>query len=262
MRWYHEVDPGWLLARRDVITATELRSCLSAYNKATEKQKDGSVLLPSFASLWLQKQSTTPVDGWSNGAAARGHIAEEYAVMDFNDNIGDGEGCHMYHWDDVIIKNGGIGWSPDGLSIPQETFKPELFVGDKHLYVDDIEYKAPLPEEFIEVKCYEASKHMKQMLTMPSKLDERWQMAGAFATVPSLKRGYLLFYSLDTDFSFGYWYERDDLKEEIDQVNKMVSLWIKNKANLDKMPPRFNRSFTEEEIYDLWKYEQSSVLRV
>ena len=100
MDWRHEVSPQWLQARKDVITATELASCISAYNRANEKQKAGDVLFPAFAQLWAEKQSIKEPDAWSKGPAARGHIAEPYAIDDWNENYPDE---YFYHWDDTII---------------------------------------------------------------------------------------------------------------------------------------------------------------
>lgn len=257
MRWYHETDPSWLLARRDVITATELKSCLSAYNKATNEQKAGDILLPAFASIWAKKQASSGIDTFSSGPAARGHIVEPYAILDFNQNNPDVQ--DMYHWDDVILKRRDIGWSPDGMNVPQDTICHEMHVKDDCM-IDSNNFEHPLPTEFIEVKSYEPDQHIKRILTMPSKLDERWQMACAFETVPSLQKGYLLFYSVNTDLSFCCTYSRDDLKDEILQVEKMVDLWRRNKSNLEKMPVRFERRFDEEAIYEQWQREQSCVL--
>ena len=263
MDWWHESSPGWMLARRDVITASEIRSCLSAYNRATEDQKAGRVLLPAFAALWLEKQAEKAPDTWSQGAAARGHIAEPFAVADYNSNheAREWDLPPMYHWDDVIIKSGGCGWSPDGCTIPMESYEPELLVsGGKLVTKAGREWQASLPTGFIEIKSYEPERHMKCMLTPKEKLDERWQMAVAFHVVPALETGVILFYSVNTDYSFEVVFERGDLKAEIDQVGKMVDLWNTNVANLEQMPIRFDRIWSEQDIHDQWIETSSTVL--
>ena len=252
MHWEHKVDPRWMEARRSVITASEICSCRSAFQKANEKQKSGSVVLPAFASLWLSKQSERAPELESFGAAARGHVLEPYAVDDWNSSIGMSDDRFMHHWDDCIIKKGSLGWSPDALSIPQETGEASLFYHDKQLKEWDHGKWGKAfsgPTKFLEIKSYEASHHMKCMLTEPSKLDERWQMAVGFTAVPTLEEGYLLFYSIDTDLSFHVSYSRQSLKKEIEIVKEMVDLWDMNISKLESIPSRFVRNHTESEIY-------------
>lgn len=263
MDWWHDTSRQWMEARRDVITASEIKSCLSAYNRATKEQKAGEVILPAFASLWMEKRSERHPDTGSRGAAARGHILEPYAVSDHNDNLPElDKRLFMYHWDDAIIKNGGCGWSPDGLSVPQEIPGPSVRVGRDHLAVGSREFEYPLPTAFIEVKSYEASNHAKKFLTRKDKLDERWQMAVAFHVLPSLQTGVLLFYSIDTPYSFEQVYKRDELSEEIEQVAAMVELWNINSAKLEQMQPLFIRSWSEEEVHDRWMEEMRDPLRL
>lgn len=261
MDWWHETSIGWMLERRNVLTASEIKSLIPAWKKATKAQKAGEVILPAFASLWLEKQSHKPLETFSRGVMARGHILEPYAISDWNDNLPQYKGSmFMYHWDDVIIVNGGIGWSPDGMSIPQESPGPKITIDNNKFVSNGIEFQACLPHSFIEVKSYEASNHMKKILSDKMSLDERWQMAVAFYTVPSLKEGVLLFYSIDTDYTRAFTYTREELKDEIELIESMVLAWTSNCAMLKALPIEFNRSWTEVEVHDKWSEENTSVI--
>lgn len=257
MHWFHDVDSQWMEARRDVITASEIASCISAYNRAPEKQKAGNTLFPAFAALWAKKQAEGKLDTYSSGLAARGHILEPFAIDDWNAMEGHKQ---YYHWDDIIIMNNGIGWSPDGLDVPQETYEPKICEVNGKFFDGTKSFEYDLPKSFIEIKSYSPENVIKKRLTMPDKLDERWQMACAFVTVPSLETGILLFYSIDTNLSFHVEYTRDSLEKEIKQVKDMVSLWNKNVVDLNAMPTLFNRRVNEQQVYDHWHDSLDDVL--
>lgn len=220
-------------------------------------------MFPSFAAIWAQKRVDDPAGIYSVNAAARGHILEKYAIESYNKTPTQGRPSSFFHWDDCIIKNNGVGWSPDGLDIPQTTCFPELTVANDGLVISDGR-KLELPKSFIEIKSYSADKHMKRMLTAPSDMPERFQMAVAFFILPSLDEGCLMFYSPDTDLSFATWYVRDDLKDEIALMSEMAALWKKNlEGNLNGMENRTGRIpsvMTEQEIYNDWIEERSKCL--
>lgn len=265
MDWKHESSLSWMLARRDVITASELRSCLSAYNKATKDQKAGNVLLPAFAALWLEKQAVKVPDTYSRGSAARGHILEPYAISDYNDNIQrlGIDAPIMHHWDDAIVKRGGVGWSPDGMDIPQEVISASVTIDESGTFqVGDRKFSAGAPKEFIEVKSYEPTNHMKRFLTPKEKLDERWQMAVAFHVVDTMDKGIILFYSIETDFTFQRTYMRDELSEEIEQIGNMVDLWNANVAILENIDTGFVKGLSEQEIYDIWIEDSRNIMKL
>lgn len=259
MDWRHEVSPSWMLERRDVLTATELSSCIAAWKRITKAQKECEALFPAFAQLWAKKQSTSEPDTWSKGPAARGHILEPYAIEDWNKQSKDEK---FYHWDDTIIKRKGLGWSPDGLNVPQETGRPVVVEIDGRLCDQDHAFNSPLPTSLIEIKSYEPSKHMKCMMLTPDKLDERWQIACGMWVLPSIENAVILFYSIDTDLSFYVRYDRSNLSEELVQIEEMVGLWNKTVAKLNEMPHRFTRSVTEEQVYEEYLNEQMDILRI
>ena len=117
MDWYHEVSENWLRARKTVITATEIKGLVATYKRMSKKDKEAGVVSPAFAALWGDKSSTYPIDVSSYGPAARGHIMEPYAIDEFNR----ANEVHFHHWDDCIIANGLVGFSPDAMDIAQVT---------------------------------------------------------------------------------------------------------------------------------------------
>lgn len=249
----------WMEERRSVLTATELASCVAAWKRITMAQKKGEDPFVPFVQLWAKKRSTSEQDTWSKGPAARGHILEPYAIDDWNRHSGDET---FWHWDDTIIKSNGLGWSPDGLDVPQETARPCVRrIGDR-LCDDDHRFEHRLPKSLIEIKSYEANKHAKCMMTDKAKLDERWQVACGMWVLPSIEHAVLLFYSIDTDLSFHVDYTRDELEAELEQIDDMVDLWNRQCATLVDMPKRFERTHTEEEVYEKYIEEQTDILKI
>lgn len=258
MDWRHEVSPLWLQARKEVLTATELASCVAAWKRITKAQKAGDDLFPAFCQLWAKKQSTSEPETWSKGTAARGHILEPYAIDDWNKQ----SDIQFYHWDDTIIARNGLGWSPDGLDRPQETARPIVTQIEDKLCDQDHPFREELPTALIEIKSYEPNKHMKCMITDKSKLDERWQVACGLWTVPNIDKAIILFYSIDTNLSFFVEYTREDLEAELEQIEDMVALWNKNKAKLSMSKPKFQRTHTEKEVYQEYIAEMTDILKI
>ena len=258
MYWQHSVSADWMKARRSVLTASEIASCVSQLKRRTKAQQAGEVIFPAFASLWLEKQSNSEPDLSSFKAAARGHVAEPYAVSDFNRATE----LHMFHWDDVIIKANNIGWSPDATNVSQDYPGAELLsVTEKsgtRLISPDGRFSIMGPTEMLEVKSYEPKAHMKRMLTDKMKLDERWQVAVAMWVVPSLQRGYLEFYSLETEYTFAHKYEREELEEELRLITEVDWMWTKNVELINEQfdineldcLPWIQRTWSEKQIND------------
>lgn len=234
MDWRHQVSEEWMKARRNYLTASELSSCIASWKRANKAQKAGDELLPAFVKLWAKKQSED-VDVWSKGPAARGHILEPYAVDDWNKNF---PSSIVHHWDDCLITDGVIGWSPDALDIPQDNDAVEIKASDV-----SISYA-------LEIKSYEPAKIIESRITDKDKIPERWQIACGFYVVPTLETYTILFYSIDTNLSCYKIYGREDLAEELEQIGDMASAWYKNKQKLDRMPIEFDRSFSETEVYE------------
>lgn len=254
--WRHEVSREWMNARKPFLTASELASCIPAWKRITKAQLAGDEVFPAFAKLWAKKQSDSDPDTWSKGPAARGHILEPYAVDDWNKNCPKNS---MYHWDDCMIGTvSGIGWSPDAMNIPQASSCPILWRESDALTDGKIHY-VPLPTKFLEIKSYEPNKIIEARMKDKMKIDERWQLACGFWVLSSIEEAYLLFYSIDTPLSFYVTYTREDLKEELEQIDKMSEVWIANIHKLDRIHGNFSRSYTEEEVYDEWIESQNDV---
>lgn len=219
MEWVHQVSQGWLHARREVLTATDIIGLKPGLRPATEAQLAGDELIPHFAALWGVKHSYQELDPMSYGAAARGHCCEPFAVKDFNSM--DGNRQEMFHWDDCIIVNDGVGFSPDALNIMQLTNDVKLAVNKGKLQNYDV-----MPTALLEIKSYGIEPHMKALAKTSKNLDERWQIAVAMTVLPTLTEGYLLHYNPSTAYSMiVHHYTRDDLTKEFETIQKIISLW-------------------------------------
>ena len=187
-RWQHDVSEAWLLERRNVLTATEIAKLVPELKRSEKKPGEIS---PGFAAIWAEKHSNTMVDTASFGPAARGHIMEPWVVRAWNEQVTAGERFH--HWDDCIISNDIVGFSPDAMNFIQRANHPRLKVnpsGNK-LMCENIEY--PSPTRIMEVKCYEPANHMKACITPKMEHKELMQVAVAFHVLPKLEEAKLVF---------------------------------------------------------------------
>lgn len=240
--WSHKVSPAWLLARREVVTATELRDLRAAYKKATVAQKKGLAINETVAGLWAEKHSLE-VDPFSSGAAARGHHLEPYAVQEFNESY-----QTMYHWDDCIITDGFLGFSPDAMDVVQaESY------GVKVHYSELSEQ----PTSILEIKSYSAKNHIKSCITEKEKLPERFQLAGAMAACPYIEEAYLIFYNPSHEVGkHVVHYTREELQEEIKEIRELAS-WVRLQFKAcDNRLVSCRTSFTEDAIYKDYLEEQ------
>lgn len=241
MKWHHEVDPRWMVARESVLTATEVISLMPEYKRM---QKKPGEISPGCAALWAEKHTTRAPEIWSVADAARGHITEPYAIKDYcvkSNKL-------YYHWDDVLVyrieKTDEIiplAFSPDAMPIPQ----PRRLVKVSNAALDNA-------DSVLEVKCYGPSRHIKSVLT--DEHEERYQLAVAMAVCDQIQEGTLLFYCPAlTDYQvYDVTYTRDDLKEEIELVNNIASMYNASVHLMQEklaMTNTYNASVTEEQIY-------------
>jgi len=255
--WKHEVSIDWLKARQDVITASEIIKMLPEYKRHLKKPGDPS---PGFIALAYEKLSKREPDPMSTGAAARGHIMEPYAVEEWNIWW---TGKQIHHWDDILIKRNGLGFSPDGMDIPQQSSMGVVVdwsEKNKCLAIQNDTY-AP-PKYILEVKCYEPKQHAKAILTDPREADERWQVAVAFMVLPSLEEAYVMWYCPDSPVPMAYTsYTRHDLESEIKTITNMVKLFHESmdyvKGIIQRVNGKQDCRFTEEEIYKEFCQSQS-----
>ena len=247
MDWYHEVSENWLKARKTVITATEIKGLVATYKRMSKKDKEAGVVSPAFAALWGDKSSTYPIDVSSYGPAARGHIMEPYAIDEFNM----ANEVHFHHWDDCIIANGLVGFSPDAMDIAQVTEDVKLEVNGKCL-MNSIGAVCGLPERILEVKSFEPAQHMKAIATPKMKRDQLMQLAVAFHVVPTLKTATLLFFCPAAAIPmYSETYTADDLHEEIEMVDAIAKEYERTKELCEKLASTLdtNIDVTEEKIW-------------
>lgn len=184
----------------------------------------------------------------SVGAAARGHILESYAI-DLWNNHSSVTICPftIYHWDDIIVADDVLGYSPDGLNIPMpKTYLPKV-------NNDWIE-----PTTLVEVKSYNNESHWIKGHTSKSDLEERWQIATAMAVSETIERGFLfLFNPSSMEQLYVHSYHRIDLLDEIKTIYEIRDEWTKFLAKESGITFSWaltlGGSLSEEEI---WEAEQ------
>lgn len=262
MEWEHSVAIEWLDERRDIITATELVGLIPEY-KRWEKSK-GKQLPLAFYSLWAEKMAETELDPSSYGPAARGHIMEPYAVDDFNINaITD---AHvMCHWDDCIIKNGSVGFSPDGMDIVQSTADFCLLVNKGKLTNKQGVVLDEIPKQILEIKSYGIDRHTKCMMSdvKDKQLEkERYQIAAAMLVIPTIEVGWLELYCPQAVHSLCVKkMTRKDLEEEIELLQKVIDLWEKCSREMNSLQLGTKAFNSEKEIW-IEYMEERSPLRI
>lgn len=252
MDWRHEVSVDWLKARRDVITATELVGLMSGFTKLTKAQKAGTQVAPAFAALWGQKHSVMDPDPVSYGAAARGHFMEPYAVEDYVLLSGE----EYYHWDDCIICNNGLGFSPDAMDIsmkhnPTHEVRMDISKGKLTSRHGGKTYIAEsMPKKILEIKSYGIDNHMKNMVMDKMQLKERYQIAVAMMVIPTLEEGTLVQYcpQLESFSMFCRKYTRTDLEDDIAKLSEILDVWQKTCRWFDSNESEMESTYSEKEI--------------
>lgn len=236
--WRHEVDPRWMKARKKLLTASQIES-LVPYTNTGRKRSESSIndaTIKIFADMMSRE-----IDIVSKGAAARGHIMEPWAARQIL----------AYHWDDIVIYNGelGLGWSPDGsIDMQQPHYdSPGPF---------DIDCNSVSMRHGIEIKCYSPQRHYEVMLQEPKDRKEKWQIATAFATVPTLKKMTLVLCNPNTNDEFyTHLYLREDLDEEIAVVESVAEDFWNRFNRLRNSVDSLSVSgclFTEDDVWEDW----------
>lgn len=255
MEWRHQVSTEWLKARRDVITATELIGLKAGFTKLTKAQKAGTQVAPAFAALWGSKHSVMEPDPTSVGAAARGHYLEPYAVQDYSTQSGE----KYYHWDDVLICNNGLGFSPDAMDIEQSPYAGvRCDVKKGKLMSGEAKYAA-MPTSILEVKSYGIENHMKNMVVDKMQLKERYQIAAAMMVVPTLESGKLLQYcpQLEQFSMYVREYTRDELTKEIEELSEILDVWQKTCRYFDSQTSEMESEYAEQELIKMYELDNN-----
>lgn len=233
MNWYHEVSLEWLKERQKYLTASDIKDLLPV--TATGRKR--TVTNKDYLKVWARKQKyLTRDDCITTGAAARGHLLEPYAIEEFNKMQFSG---YMYHWDDKIVYNGSLAFSPDALNINRD--------GQISYRYDEI-----IDAGFLaEIKSYNIESHYLKAVEDKENLEERWQAATAFAVCPQLQEGYLILFNPSCNNKlFIHQYSRQDLKDEIQIVKKISKDYKEYCTNAleAKAYSMFSRENLEEEI--------------
>jgi hypothetical protein len=238
-RWQHQVSAEWLLARKDVLTATEIKALVPEMKRLEKKPLKAGEISPAFAALWADKNTSSNIDTDSPSSdAARGHIMEPYAIESYNRQSDD----TFYHWDDCIIKTDtGCGFSPDAMNIMQPLGTVELDA-----------WQVSGARKIMEIKSYNPQHHMKCILKKPSDHDELWQIASAFYVLPKLEEAELVFYCPDAPISMHVIsYDREDVKDYLPMIEKVIRQYRETAKECEKLVELscFRSAFTEQEIW-------------
>lgn len=244
--WKHDVSEAWLDARRKVLTATDISRLVPELKRCA---KNPGKLSPGFAAVWCEKHSETALDTSSVGPAARGHLMEPWAVRAWNDNVAAGE--RFNHWDDCIIVNDLVGFSPDAMEYAQLSDHASLRVSPDGKRMENGVFKYETPKRIMEVKCYEPREHMKSILAGKMERKELMQLAVAFRVLPRLEKAVLLFCCPDSPMElYSEDYTRDDLKAQLDLVDKVVEKYVETSIECVKLVPKsMSAGFSEEDVY-------------
>lgn len=201
MKWCHAVNPEWLDARKQYLNASEIAKLLPTTPTGLPRRNLDEVT----RKIWAEKQCFSSDDDiMSSGVMARGHILEPYALREFN-LAGLYSGSHLHHWDDTLIfSKDGVSCSPDALDMMQPENCP-------------VELQEVEAYTVGEVKCYNGAAHYEAGAFTPKMLlMERWQMATAFYTMPTLATGLLIFFNPSALHPlFFHTYSRAELATEL-----------------------------------------------
>ena len=255
-RWYHEVSAEWLKARQAVLTATDVAGLMPEYKRYL-KAGSPDKIMPGFAALWCQKHSDMYLDTSSVEAAARGHIMEPWAVDSWNQQAKP----TFYHWDDAIVCNGLLGFSPDAMVVPQLTNDPSFQVtSDGKFIVAASQMHYDSPNEVMEIKCYEPAKHMKSIIEDRMEHAELMQVAMAFAVLPKLETVRLVWFCPGAPISmFTEKYTPDDLHDQTRWIVEIAELYQKQADKCSEFmmnSSSLEAKCTEEEVYMNYIAEQ------
>lgn len=208
--WKHRVSVNWLMARTHYLTASSIKSILPVTEtgrKRSQAQIEANMM--KVASNMMTAHIPND-DCISTGAAARGHLLEPIAIEEANN----AKKLSLYHWDDVILVKGLLGWSPDAMSIPQDG-------GFDKRYIYNIDKKEPCPASIGEVKSYLMERHITSVYTDKKDCPERWQLAVGMALLRNCQYANLIFFNPDSTVRLAIkTYSRQDLEEEIKMVKE------------------------------------------
>lgn len=217
-KWFHKCDLDWLKARQQCLTATDVKDLLPVTKTGRKRNIDDDSYLKVLSRKLV---NLTDDDCLSNGAAARGHILEPFAIDRYNN---EGIGVWLNHFDDVVITKrnhiyGGLAFSPDACNTAMDYEVRRL---NKRIFEDD-----GLISCIGEIKSYSAERHLACAYTPKEELDERWQIATAMAVCDNIDTAYLLLYNPSMEQQlYVVDYDRSDLADEIATIEQVEQDWL------------------------------------
>ncbi len=232
MNWYYQSNPDWLRARKKYLPASEIKDIIPLTPTGKTRNTDSAML-----TLWAKQQCEVSEDDVvSRGKTARGHILEQYAIQQWNLMFPQSE---LFHWDDTLIHNGLLSWSPDSTNFMQPSGCTI------ELKTDSV--AAQTFTVIAEVKSYAAATHYAMAAADKMTLEERWQIATAMVVSPNIQKGILILYNPECRHPLFYHiYTREELENEMviimttadDYFQKAKELETKFKKHLVK-PEKF-----------------------
>lgn len=229
--WYHESSIEWLKARTNFLTASNVATLWP--ETATGRKR--IVTTDDYIAAILNAREFAPENAISQGAAARGHILEPYALKEFTLQTG----IKAEHWDDALIHdNGYIAVSPDSLNIPQP--KEGILFDVRDL---------PCIKEVNEIKCYGASKHYQTYREGICAI-ERIQIATQMYVCKDANIGRLILYNPRLEYGgllITRW-ARESLDHELEIIHDIEEKYIKSETILNNGVFFHLKGLNEQEI--------------
>ena len=174
-QWDYTSNPRWLEARKGLLTATDIVGLIKPYqewqNSATKSAAGDKRCNPASKQqefhnacrkLWAEKFADWHGPNMDNAAMRRGHCLEKSCVNEVNEWRKANGLPEMYHWDDIVVKNGAWGCSPDALDVPMPIEAIDSCICD----VSDIK-----PKHALEIKSFNDNDHMAEY-----ELNDKWQI--------------------------------------------------------------------------------------
>lgn len=256
--WKHRVNKDWLMARTHYLTASSIKNILPI-TETGRKRSQAQIEANMMKAVSNMMTEFIPDDDCiSTGAAARGHLLEPIAIEEANNakNFG------LYHWDDIILVKGLLGWSPDAMSIPQNGHL-------KKSCIYDIEKQGtPCPASIGEVKSYLMERHIASVYTDKKDCPERWQLAVGMALLKQCQYANLIFFNPDSNVRLAVkTYSRQDLEEEIEMVKEAEESFREFLKNLPKREEKndlciLNTELEKDSDYYMNKFMQEERMNI
>jgi len=263
-QWDYTSNPKWLEARKGLLTATDIVGLIAPYeewqrslagaatgNKTFKPESYEKKFKDICRRLWAEKIALTAGQKFDTPEMRRGHCLEPYAVAEVNSWRVHNGLPEMYHWDDMVVKNGRFGCSPDALDVPMPFSPSEKNICD----ITEIN-----PKHALEIKSFSAPNHMYEYC-----LSDKWKIDGAYKGCAIINQvaGQIISLGLE-DCTVVFYnpqlpkygikmftFDKKDFEAEAVLFPKVVEAYEKAVAEFENLPDcGMQLSFTEQELYD------------